>query len=298
MSTPWAPHVDDARDRLEAMNRTVPQPTEQQVAASSAIEQSRAPVNLKYRTVLLITARPSIVQAARVGEPSLTDSTQIIAPALVKASMADVTWALKPDGKPAPALPGTINNLAALTTTANNGTSPSASTGEAAGAPAANTPANALQMRDVSGDNNVNGGVVDSNGANTGNGPGAPENAAQPPAGSVPNGGNPPPPAVPSVPVDANGQPAVWPSATKDNGGLPTVAPKDSTPLPAASRAAEAPAQVNDVPPSAHPENTVGQNAAATGKRKKKNPKPKFTGNEESSSTHKKKKGVHKLNPF
>jgi outer membrane protein assembly factor BamD len=79
---------------------------------------------------------------------------------------------------------------------------------------------------------------------------------------------------------------------------LPTVAPKDNTPLPAATKAAAAPDQVNDVTPSGQPVNTVNENAAATGKKKKKNPKPKFSGDEESSSTHKKKKGLHKLNPF
>ncbi len=290
-----APHVDDARDRLEALGQPVPQPSQQEVAASSAIEQSRAPVNLKYRTVLLITARPSVVQAARVGEPSLADSTQIIAPAVVKSSMADVQWAVKPDGKPAPVLAGASNNVSAVTLGSNGSTQPSATAMGAPSTPATNAPANALEMHDLSGDNNVNGGVVDSNGANTGTAPGAPENAVQPPAGTVPNTGNPPPPAVPAVPDNANGQPAEWPSATKDNGGLPTVAPKDTTPLPAPSKAAEAPAQVNDVPPSAHPENTVGQSTAAAGKKKKKNPKPKFSSGDESSSTHKKKKGLHKL---
>src|SRR5487761_130740 len=51
---PMAPHADDARDRLEAMNMPVPQPTQEQIANSAAIEQSRAPVNLKYKAFLLI----------------------------------------------------------------------------------------------------------------------------------------------------------------------------------------------------------------------------------------------------
>jgi outer membrane protein assembly factor BamD len=169
---------------------------------------------------------------------------------------------------------------------------------------------NSLQMRDLSnGDTNVNGAIVGSdnnesgnNGtAGTGNNQGAPINAVQPPAGTQ----TAPPPTSSAVggngnpPIQPGGQPTVWPSAKPDNGGLPTVSPKDNTPLPAATSAAPAPAQVNDVPANAHPVNTVDQNAAATGKKKKKkNPKPKFKGKEESSSTHKKKKGLHKLNPF
>ena len=284
---PMAPHADDARDRLEAMNQPVPQPTQEQIANSAAIEQSRAPVNLKYRAFLLITARPSTVQAARVGDPSLTNPPQIMAPELVKGAMSDVRWAVKPDGKPAPSVPGTSNNLnAALAengaSNASGGTSDTQSTTPAA---------SGLQMNDISGDNGVNGTVINS-----------PQNAVQPPAGtqssppsSAPSvGGN----AAPSVPPSASGQPAVWPSATKDNGGLPTVAPPNSTPLPAVEKAAPAPDQVNDVSQSGHPVNTVDQTTPQTGKKKKKNPKPQFSGNEESSSTHKKKKGLHKLNPF
>ncbi len=299
---PMAPHVDDARDRLEAMNLPVPQPTQQEVAASSAMEQSRAPVNLKYKAVILITSRPSVVQAARVGEPSLTDPTQIMAPAIVKEAMADVRWSVKPDGKPAPGVPGGSNNLNTMTAAAVNGTA-SPSTATSSGQPA-NTPATGMQMRDLSsGDTNMNGAVVDSGNDTTTNGQSPPTNAVQPPAGTestppatAPSvGGN----GAPAVPSNDGSQPTAWPSATPDNGGLPTVAPKDNTPLPAATKATAAPDQVNDVPAGGQSVNTVEQAAATTGKKKKKkNPKPKFSGNEESSSTHKKKKGLHKLNPF
>ena len=304
---PMAPHVDDARDRLEAMNLPVPRPTARELAASSAMEQSRAPVNLKYRAVILITARPSVVQAARVGEPSLTDPTQIMAPSVVKESMADVAWAVKPDGKSAPTVPGASNNLSTMVAASGSSapiaTPAGTATGQQNNAPAAT----GLQMRDLSnGDTNVNGAIVNQDNDTAGSGQGAPMNAVQPPAGtetSPPSnapsvGGNGNPAVPPTDTVNSNGQPAVWPSATKDNGGLPAVAPKDSTPVPTATGAAPAPAQVNDVPASARSVNTVDQNTPTTGKKKKKNPKPKFSGNEESSSTHKKKKGLHKLNPF
>jgi outer membrane protein assembly factor BamD len=282
---PMAPHADDARDRLEAMNQPVPQPTQEQIANSAAIEQSRAPVNLKYRAFLLITARPSTVQAARVGDPSLTNPPQVIAPELVKGAMSDVRWAVKPDGKPAPSVPGTSNNLNVAI--AANGESNASGTGTQTATPAAS----GLQMNDISGDNGVNGTVVNSN--NNSNDP--PQSVVQAPAGSASVPGTTVPPAA-----NASGQPAVWPSATKDNGGLPTVAPANSAPLPAVEKAAPAPAQVNDISQNGHPVNTVDQTTSTgkVGKKKKKNPKPQFEGKEESSSTHKKKKGLHKLNPF
>jgi outer membrane protein assembly factor BamD len=285
---PMATHADDARDRLEAMNRPVPEPTNQEMADSAAIEQSRAPINLKYKTIILITSRPSVVQASRVGEPSLVDPTQIMAPAVVKGSIADVQWALKPDGKAAPEIPGGSNNLATIAANAGNAATNPATA--AAGSSGATTGTNGLQMNDMSGNADVTGAVVNSNGADTG----APANAVEPPVGSGPGNEDPTQPATPP-PATATGQPTVWPSATHDNGGLPTVAPADTTPLPATARAAAAPAQVNDVTSSGHGANTVDQNTKATGKHKKKNPKPKFTQGEESSSTHKKKKGLHKL---
>lgn len=302
---PMALHVDDARDKLEAMGKPVPQPTEQEVAESSAIEQSREPVNLKYKAVLLVTARPSVVQASRVGEPSLTDAPTIYAPAVVKESIADVAWAQKPEGKPAPSLPGGSNDYNALVkAAAATAQAPAAATGT--GQQATPAPANGLQMKDLSGDDNVSGGVV--NNDNNATQPNPPQ-AVQPPVGTGASTSQTPPPVkAPGSAVaptgsqtnqdNAAGQPAVWPSAKSDNGGLPTVAPKDSTPLPAAQRAASAPSQVNDVTQTGPAANTVDDNTVSNGKKKKKNPKVKFNGKEESSSKHKKKSGLRKLNPF
>ena len=298
---PMAVHADDARDKLEAMGQPVPQPTEQAVAESSAIEQSRAPVNLKYKAVLLVTARPSVVQASHVGEPSLTDAPQIIAPTVVKQSIADVAWAQKPDGKPAPSLPGTSNDVHELAMAAakNNPSPSSQNAGDQQAAPAAGT---GLQLNDVSGDN-VNGGVIHNNDNNaagqaappqrSANEP-VPPQAVQPPVGTTADSKEAPKPGT--VPGGtAGGAPAVWPSATNDNGGLPTVAPKNTTPLPAAQRAASAPMPVNDMTQTGPAPNTVNQNANTSGRHKKKTPKVKFHSKEESSSRHKKKKGLHKL---
>jgi outer membrane protein assembly factor BamD len=76
-----------------------------------------------------------------------------------------------------------------------------------------------------------------------------------------------------------------------DNGGLKAVGPTDSTPLPAAEKPAAAPDAVNDVAAKPQP---AAQAPNANGK----NPKPEFDKGDESSSKHKKKKGLSKLNPF
>jgi outer membrane protein assembly factor BamD len=76
-----------------------------------------------------------------------------------------------------------------------------------------------------------------------------------------------------------------------DNGGLKAVGPVNATALPAAEKPAEAPGQVNDVASKPQP---AAQAPNANGKNKK----PEFDKGDESSSKHKKKKGLGKLNPF
>ena len=117
-----------------------------------------------------------------MGEPSLTDPPQLMAPAVVKGSIADVNWAMKPDGKPAPTLAGTSNTGYAAAASAGNGSSTAtAATGNETGT----TAGNALQMHDLSGgDADVSGSVVNSNNGNADNNQGAPQNAVQPPAGA------------------------------------------------------------------------------------------------------------------
>jgi outer membrane protein assembly factor BamD len=61
--------------------------------------------------------------------------------------------------------------------------------------------------------------------------------------------------------------------------------------LPAAEKPAEAPDAVNDIPVGAAP---PAQTPAANGK----NAKPALDKSDESSSKHKPKKGLGKLNPF
>ncbi len=63
--------------------------------------------------------------------------------------------------------------------------------------------------------------------------------------------------------------------------------------MPPAEKAADAPEQINDIQPGAA--QAAAQTPADNGKKTKS---PGFDKGDESSSKHKKKKGVDKLNPF
>src|ERR1017187_4247463 len=97
---PMAPHVEDARDRLVAMNRPVPEPTEAAVAESEAEEQSRQPLRFTTKTFDIIKHGPSVVEAVHVGEPSLEDPKRTLAPDVTKRNIAMYT-AVIDAGKPA-----------------------------------------------------------------------------------------------------------------------------------------------------------------------------------------------------
>src|SRR5258708_4736374 len=64
-----APHVEDARDRLDAMNVPIPTPPPQQSAASVALENRRMQDSLQPRATALVMHKPDVVLAARDGEP-------------------------------------------------------------------------------------------------------------------------------------------------------------------------------------------------------------------------------------
>ena len=97
---PMAPHVEDARDRLVAMNRPIPEPTPDAVAESDAEERSRQPVRLTTKSFDLIRRGPTVVQAVHVGEPSLDDPKRTIAPDITKQNQALFNAAFDA-GKPA-----------------------------------------------------------------------------------------------------------------------------------------------------------------------------------------------------
>ena len=105
---PMAPHVEDARDRLVAMNRPIPEPTDTAIAESDAEERSRQPLHFTDITLDIIKRGPTVVEATHVGEPTLTDPNRTTAPEVTKENVAlfkDAADAGKPIGPASAATP-------------------------------------------------------------------------------------------------------------------------------------------------------------------------------------------------
>jgi outer membrane protein assembly factor BamD len=278
-----AAHVEDARERLIALNRPVPDPTKEQLAESEAEEQSRTGITFKDRAMLLVKRGPVTVNAARIGEPTLTDPPAITAPEVHKRDTALFTAAL--NNQPLPAAP------------ALGPPAPTAASSEAA-APEAGA-GSTLQLENVpaaesgppsSGGAGIGASIVSTGEGSTG---GAAPTQSGPPTSTPSPVGPPVTPEGAARAAEAAGVPGA-----QNPGGLAPVAPTNNQPLPPVEKAAEAPAQTNDVKSGAAQVQT-GTDAGATATNGKKKPKaPKCNNNDESCSKEKKKKGLDKLNPF
>ncbi len=109
---PMAPHVEDARDRLVAMNRPVPDPTEAAIAENDAEERSRLPLHFTGKTFNIFMHGPSVVEAVHVGEPSLDDPKRTIAPDVTKENITlfrDAVNAGRPASASIPVTPTGVN---------------------------------------------------------------------------------------------------------------------------------------------------------------------------------------------
>jgi outer membrane protein assembly factor BamD len=300
---PMAPHVEDAKDRLIAAGRPVPDPSGAEMAESEAEEGSRAPVRLKDRALLLIQHGPSTVQSVRVGEPTMADAPPTLAPAVAAKTQADFDLALKGAPIPAPAPLG-----AAPAETASAGAPTATDAGAVQGAiTMENVPDNS------GGGNRVGAEVVSA--PNTAPAPGpsdaAPSSTDAPPAANTaaPGASGTPesnanlvstPASGSTVGAPVNDAPAVAPPPANNPDRVYGLAQSvgGSTapaPLPPVDKPAAAPDQINDVKTNRQPQVSTG---TSTGKPGKKNPKPAYNAGDESSSKHHKKKGVDKLNPF
>ncbi|MEO6910819.1 MAG: outer membrane protein assembly factor BamD [Edaphobacter sp.] len=252
-----SPHVEDARDRLAAMQLPIPEPTPEQVAASAALENSRSGYNLKDRAMLLVMHRPDTVMAAHVGEPSLVDPKKTLAPDITRKIISDFNTALHPE---------TVAKTPEVKVD-------SAAAAPAAVAPAAPaTPAAPLAFQDVP---TAAAGTSTASAVDT-SVPGRTSNASAAPANSM------------GVEIIT---PSSAPKASDTNYGLKAVGPENATPLPPVEKAGDAPDAVNEIKPGTQP-------AAQVANPKGKKTKPEFDKSDESSSKHKKKKGLNKLNPF
>ncbi|MBS1800687.1 MAG: outer membrane protein assembly factor BamD [Acidobacteria bacterium] len=261
-----APHVEDARDRLAAMNLPIPTPTPEQAAASAALENSRGQYSLQSRAMLMILRRPDVVMAAHSGEPAMIDPKPTLAPSVTKQIIEDYKNAQNPG---AATTSGTQPAEGAAPATA------AAAQPSAPAQPAA--PAAPLALQDIPSAGTGDG----ASGAVMTNVPSATTTAAPASGGANAMG-------VEVLTPGANRTPAADPM-----GGLKPVGPVNNVAAPPIEKPAAAPDAINDVVPGAQ---APGQPAtAANGK---KAPKPTYDKDEESSSKHKKKKGLGKINPF
>jgi len=261
-----SPHVEDARDRLAGMNLPIPTPTPEQAAASVALENSRRSYRLQDRARLMVLHQPDVVMAAREGEPSLSDPKPTMAPEVYRKVVADFNSAMNP--KAAAAAATATDSAAAAPATSE--AAPAASTAplqlqEVPAAESGSSTGAAVITNVPTGAPSATGGVTNSLGVEVL----TPSNSTAPAA---------------TAPAPGTTVPA-------DNGGLKAVGPPNAAAAPAIEKAAGAPDQVNDIHPGTQP---AAQAARADGKKTK----PEFDKSDESSSKHKKKKGLAKINPF
>ena len=302
-----SPHVEDAKDRLIAMGRPVPEPTQQEMAESEAEESSRVPVRMRDHVLLAVQHGPSTVASARVGDPTMTDPAPTLAPAVEQESINNFTLAVT--GKP---IPSSGANSAVAAAAINNGTAPPVT-----GTPA---PVTMESVGEAPAGNNVGAEIVSApnNTAPAGadpatsgaTGPGTPAGAAPSGAGAVvtaptnPATGEtliatPPSGSTTGSPAEAgNPGTALAPGTHNPVSDYNLLAPKTigaPTTLPPVDKPAGAVDQINDVKSGGAAQVATGTTA---GKPKKKNPKPAYNSGQESSSKHKPKKGLDKVNPF
>jgi outer membrane protein assembly factor BamD len=150
---PAMPRYKDARLRLAAINRPVPEPTPEAIALNKKELASRTPTTTYERFVTNMGKRPDLTGATRVGTPSMVDPAETDAPKLAheidsivkseteaKNGTGKVTVAVAganapvPPGEPAPHSPDAAVNASDVPTEAPSqlNEAASSSTGESA----------------------------------------------------------------------------------------------------------------------------------------------------------------------
>lgn len=259
---PMSPHADEAKDRLLALGRPIPQPTPQQLAESEAMEASRTPVRFKTRALdIFKSAGSTPIEAARVGQPTLADPPQTFAPSVARQQKAVFLAALQ--GKPLTS----AQNSNPQTTTSNPDSMQMVTPSQNSGENNDVTPTTTLETvptgsSDATGDSATVEVVPSSATADT-------SSADQP--------------------AEINGKPIASPNSKPI---AASVGPNNPAALPAVQKPTSAPEQINDI------KNGGTVNLAAQNTSGKKKKKARFHRKEESSSSHKPRKGLKKLNPF
>lgn len=291
LNHPAAPHAEDAKERLQTMNLPLPTPTAQQVAASEALEGSRAQYTLRRRLELLMVRKPDTVTAAQIGAPPLQDAAATVAPTIVQRFTDDFNVAMNP------AAARTVPETTATAVPAENGASESPA--QPSPAPGISTP---LTLSDVGPAGSGSGGgtgdtntMTETSPAGSGSGSGG----ASVGTGGASLGAEVLTPGVAAgsmtgAPVTDRASDLNAATGKRDpNYGIKGPAATNNVPLPAAEAPAAAPDAVNELSGKPQPAAAPPSNPDS-----KKKPKPEFDKNDESSSKHHKKKGVSKLNPF
>jgi outer membrane protein assembly factor BamD len=104
---PAAPRVEDARDRLVAMNRPVPTPSSAAYAENQAEEESRQKLQFNDKLLGLVKHAPTVVEAVHVGDPSLEDPSRTLAPDVTRENVALYNAAVAA-GRPAAPAPTVV----------------------------------------------------------------------------------------------------------------------------------------------------------------------------------------------
>jgi outer membrane protein assembly factor BamD len=268
---PAAAHMEDAKDRLTTLGYPIPKPTAEQLAASEALENSRAPYTLKRRALLLVVHSPDTVSAARAGEPSMVDPPLTSAPKIVHQDIADIRGVMDPaNAHTTGPLPGGTGSdtLADATSGADAGSGDTPAEAPAAPAP--------LTLEDV-----PTASAAPSSGASVTNAP------VEPASGST-RGNSVGAEVVPSGTVTGS---TTYPGDSDPNALVKPVGGNTTAALPPVEAPAESPDTINDVKPGSQaPVPATNPNAKPV--------KAPYDAKDESSSKHKKKKGIDKLNPF
>ncbi|HEX3940676.1 MAG TPA: outer membrane protein assembly factor BamD [Acidobacteriaceae bacterium] len=292
-----SPRVEDARERLIALNRPMPEPTPQQLAASEALEQSRPGVTLKDRALALVKTGPNTVDAAHAGEPTIVSPPDVNAPQVNAQNQQMFAAALT--GKPIPTGIGQPANNGPQT--ASNGAAPAAS--EAGGDSGQTLELESVPAASRAAGPSIGASIVQPGDDQANASSPAPDSSA--PASSAPPATAPASDTAPSTAAPATGFHTTGTAATdpgaataaahagvagaENPGGLESPPPANAA-LPPVEKPAAAPPQINDVQQGSNAQVNTGTSA---GKKT-----PKYDAGTESSSKHKKKKGLDKINPF
>lgn len=81
---PAMDRAEDARKRLEAMQRPIPTPTEEAIAQNKGEEASRGESGMRRRLFMNLRRGPDVARSVKVGEPTMTEPRQTGAPDIVR----------------------------------------------------------------------------------------------------------------------------------------------------------------------------------------------------------------------